>query len=184
MQSVKKQVNRRFRKLPTERGVACRNPVTGEWFVRGVDRLAPQKRRACRALVATQRAAYFYPHLPPLPLNGHDVEDMRWNYEQPVLHLWAHYGNSIRSSDYRRHPPFDIYAQAFMASHHAPEFVTRDEKLKKQFPPCPLFRPLDAFLCYQPPEEHERTKLHQRSLAREAAARLQNLTASLSAGRS
>ena len=59
-------VDNLFAQTRARRGELDENPVTGTKFVRGVDPLAPQKRIACRALIARDYFDWAYPGLRPL----------------------------------------------------------------------------------------------------------------------
>jgi hypothetical protein len=164
MCEIKKTVNRGFRELPTERGAPCRNPVTGSGFVRGIDPLAPQKRKAERALVAREWCAFHGPHdLPPLPIHAYEIDDMKSG--RGLLHLFAYFAQSLVCRDYRlpRHPPFEMYARGVLAYPHAPEFFTNNQELRKRFPPKPL-PGMGPGLVWRPRKEHAALLASQPSL--------------------
>ena len=104
-----------------------------------------------------------------LPLSYNEREDLKHG---GVPHILAWFARSLeaRYYDYLEHPPFDDYACGVMASEHAPDFIKK-EQLLKRFPP----RPLDGLgpgLYWEPPEEHARTMAaYRRSEARAASYR-------------
>jgi hypothetical protein len=170
---IERHVDQLFKEIPAEYGSSqCQNPVTGGWFIRGLDPIAPQKRLACRALEAREWSARTGPpDLPPLPVSGEEIDEIKRG--QGLLHLFAYFARSIASRDYvvEGHPPFDVYASGMLASPYSADFFKKNEELKRRFPPR-LISGLGPDNCSSPPEEHARTmKLHQRSLARKAAAR-------------
>jgi hypothetical protein len=69
-----------------------------------------------------------------------------------VPHILAWYARSLscREYDVLEHPLFDDYARGVMASEYAPDFITRDEELRRRFPPRHL-KGLGPGLCWQPP---------------------------------
>jgi hypothetical protein len=146
-----------FSKLPRRYGSLCENPVIGGCFVRGVDPIGPQKKAACRALVARAREAWTNPGMPPLPLSSAECYDLK--SRQGIDYLWSEYASSLRILKYDdfRHPSFEQYARGVMASPLAPDFITKDPQLLKRFPPRPL-PGLGSGLCWKPPKRDRRLK--------------------------
>jgi len=69
-----------------------------------------------------------------------------------------------------KYPSFYDYACGLMASEHAPDFVKKDEALRKQYPPRPLAG-LGPALVWEPPALHAETMASwQRSQAHSRAA--------------
>jgi hypothetical protein len=170
MDSIKKEVDRLFRELPTTYGAQCRNPVTGGGFLRGIDPITVQKRMARQALRARQWCAENDPpDLPPLPIHAWDIDDMQVG--QGLLHLFGYYARSLASRGWvlKGHPSFEEYACGMLASPHGADFFKRNKELMKRFPPRPLAG-LDVGNYWRPPEDAEMAS-HRRSVAREAAAR-------------
>jgi hypothetical protein len=156
MSDLKKEVDRLFRRLPTERGACCRNPVGGGNFLRGLDPIAPQKRFACRALVAREWAKEHSPlDLPPLPL-GDEIEEMKHGWD--LLHLWAYFARSVSCREYSLsgHPPFDVYAQGVLGSPWCPPRFRENEELNRRFPPRHVTG-LSPHLIWEPTEVHAET---------------------------
>jgi hypothetical protein len=67
--AVHREVERLFIENPPHHGQQCQNPVTGGWYIGGLDPIEPQKEQARRALFARE---WFSKHgpadAPPLPL--------------------------------------------------------------------------------------------------------------------
>ena len=72
-------VDRLFKQAPDRLSPTRENPITGSCWVRGIDRTGPQKRAACRALVARARFAWDNPGMPPLPLSYAEREELKRN---------------------------------------------------------------------------------------------------------
>jgi hypothetical protein len=158
------EVDRIFRKAHLPRSCLCENPVTGGKFVRGVDPIKPQKERAERALRARDWfASHASPDAPPLPLSYGDREDLK---RGGLPHIVAWFARSLeaRAYDYHEHPSFDDYARGVLASADAPEFITKNEELRRRFPPHSL-EGLDGSLYWEPPE-NGRKRCHRRARPR------------------
>jgi hypothetical protein len=170
MSSIKKTIDRLFGELPTPYGELCQNPITGGWFLGGIDPIAEQRRLARRALLARRWCAKNDPPgLPPRPLDGVGIQDMKRG--QGLLHLFAYYAQSIAARGWvvGGHPHFDEYARGMLTSPFAPHFFKENEELLKRFPPRPLAG-LGPGCTWLPPQEHaERMAIYHRSRAREAA---------------
>ena len=75
---IQLEVDRLFAGVNARRGERCSNPVVGGNFLLGEDPLAPQKRRACFALLAREWFAVHGPRdAPPLPLSHDEIERYR-----------------------------------------------------------------------------------------------------------
>jgi hypothetical protein len=149
---IQKQVDRLFRDLPAG---SCQNPVTGPWFEKGLDPLAPQKRIACAALMAREWFAREGPReVQPLPIHNDDIQRMKSG--GGFRHMFGYYAQSVCCFGYavEKHPSFDDYARGVMASPGAPDFFKENEWLRKRFPPRPLSGLNRSSLCWKPPEEH------------------------------
>jgi hypothetical protein len=165
-----------FAKNPGQYGQQCENPVTGGRYVYGVDPIEPQKAEARRALLAQEMFAVVGPKdMQPLPISDEEIEDRKyaWDSKQPALgYIGSCFGYSVRANghDLKSHPSFEAFARGVMASEHAPDFVKKDEVLRKRYPPRPL-RGLGPGLCWEPPKLHAQTMAsYRRSLARSRAA--------------
>jgi hypothetical protein len=157
---IKNEVDRLFNALPAG---SCQNPVTGAWFVKGLDPLATQKRVACAALMAREWfAREGLPELQPLPINCDDI--MRMKGGGGVRHMFGYYAQSVCCFGYavEEHPSFDDYARGVMASSGIPWFFEQDEELRKRFPPRPLSGLNRSTLNWKPPKGHEQTIAHHR----------------------
>jgi hypothetical protein len=131
------------------------NPVTGGRWLRGVDRVAPQKRAACRALVVRAWFAWDNPDMPSLPLSYEEREDLKGR--GGVGYIVSVYARSLKAHKYDRirHPPFELYARGVLASRYAPHFLTEGPALRKRFPPRPL-PGLGSCLYWDPPKKCRR----------------------------
>jgi hypothetical protein len=148
---------------PYRKGDSRHNPVTAVGFVNGKDPIAPQKRKAHRALLAREWFYVFGPHdAPPLPLSHWEIQDMR--YSNPFHHLIANFAVSLRGEDYdfNIHPSFEDYASSVRVSDYAPDFLKNDEDLCKRYPPRALCT-IGRGLCWEPPKMNES---NQRIIAR------------------
>jgi hypothetical protein len=128
------------------------NPVTGARWLNGEDPIGPQKREACRALVARARFAWENPSMPSLPLTYCDREDLKGH--GGIDYIISVYARSLEAQRYKdvRHPPFEIYARGVLVSPYAPHFVTQEPALIQRFPPRPL-PGLGAGLYWDPPKK-------------------------------
>jgi hypothetical protein len=159
----KPYVDRLFREANNQKGQICENPVTKSKWVPGPDPVGPQKRAACRALVAQAWFAYWNPGLPPLPLCPGD----RWNLKVSnpgIGHMMSEYAASLEIQKYDtfRHPSFELYARGVMALPSAPYFVTQNPELRKRYPPLPL-PGLRRWLYWEPPKRERRHRCTRRS---------------------
>jgi hypothetical protein len=165
---IKRYVDRLFKANRRESWAEI--PILGGHYVPRKDNIRPLKKKACAALDARR---WFYENGPadlqPLPLSYGEREDLK---RGGALHILAWFARSLEAEyyDYLGHPSFFDYACGVMASEHAPNFIKK-EQLLKRFPP----RPLDGLgpaLCWEPPEEHARTMAdYRRSEARAASYR-------------
>jgi hypothetical protein len=134
-------------------------PIVGGSYVPGQENggvIRSLKKNARAALYAREWFKLNGPaDAPPLPLSMGEREALKGG---GVPHILAWYARSLdcRKYDVLEHPLFDDYARGVMASEYAPDFIKKEELLKR-FPP----RPLDGLgpgLCWRPPEEHARTR--------------------------
>jgi hypothetical protein len=106
-------------------------------IISAVDLNTQQKRLGRQALFAR---VWFELHGPidarPLPLGYDEREALK---RGGLPHIVAWYACSLACRDYavEEHPSFDDYACGVMASDYAPYFITKDEHLRKRFPPRP-----------------------------------------------
>ena len=131
-------VEQLFKRLPRSQGSVCENPVTGTRFVRGVDRIKPQKIAAQRALLAREWFAMNAPaDAPALPLSYEQREALKHG---GLDHIVAWFARSLETSNYDvdLHPSFDDYARGVLASEYAPDFIKHDPILLHRFPPHAL----------------------------------------------
>ena len=102
---IGREVERLFSENPAQSNGLCTNPVTGQWYVRGVDPIAPQKEAAYRALLAREWFAFTAPpDATPLPINEYDRED--WKRTGRLLdYIIALYARSLDNRyDVKEHP--------------------------------------------------------------------------------
>jgi hypothetical protein len=168
MNSIKKEVDRLFSNLRGTHRAQCQNPVTGGWFLWGIDPIAVQKRKARRALAARRWCAENDPpDLPPLPIRGSEIFDMQVG--QGLLHLFAYYARSLADRDWvvEGHPSFDEYARGMLASPHGADFFKRNKELMERFPPRPLAG-LGVDNVWRPPEDAKTIHKGRRRQARKS----------------
>ena len=155
------------------RGQRCQIPVLGGSYVPGEDNIKPMKKLARAALLAREWFAIHGPaDAPPLPLSMGDREALKGGR---LPHIVAWYARSLEGRKYNleEHPSFFDYACGVMASEHAPDFIKK-EQLLKRFPPRVL-PGLGPGLYWQPPEEHARTMADYRRSQARAASRGQSI---------
>jgi hypothetical protein len=111
-------------------------------LISGVDTkwtLAKQKRFEGQALVAREWfEQHKPPDVPPLPIGYNERERLKAG---GLPHILAWYARSLAGRDYNflEHPSFEDYACGVMATEkHAPGFITKNEEMRKRFPPRPL----------------------------------------------
>jgi hypothetical protein len=136
---IEAQVDHLFRNAPDRFEELRRNPVTGGWWVSGLDPIEEQEQAAHRALTAQAWFARTGPKdAPPLPLSDGERHDLKYR-RTPLDHIVSLFALSLSSCDYafEEHASFDDFARGVLASPEAPDFV-RDQDLLKRYPPCPL----------------------------------------------
>jgi hypothetical protein len=118
------------------------------------------------------------PDIQPLPLCYAEREALKGG---GAPHILAWYARSLESRKYDvlEHPLFDDYARGVTASEYAPDFIKK-EQLLKRFPPRVL-PGLGPGLYWQPPEEHARTMENLRRW-REREDRIRAVIAARDAG--
>ena len=132
------KIDRLFRKADGPFGSIRCNPVTGSKWVGGADPIAPQKRAACRALIAREWFRLTAPKdAPRLPLSYGECEALK---SGGLTHIVAWFAQSLEACDYdfTRHPSFEDYARGVLASPLAPDFIKQDQRLLQRFPPRQL----------------------------------------------
>jgi hypothetical protein len=131
----KPEVDRLFREAVDRHEKFRRNPVTGGRWLSGVDPIGPQKRRACRPLVARAWFAWANPDLPPFPLSYDEREDIKGR--SGLEYILSVYARSLETQKYDtfRHPSFELYARGVLASEYAPHFIKEDTDLIRRYPP-------------------------------------------------
>jgi hypothetical protein len=134
-----------------------RNPVTGGCWVKGLDRVKPQKEEACRRLVARRWFAWDNPGLPRLPLS--QIRRHPYKMKQGITWVVAEYDASLECNKYDtfRHPDFTEYARGVMASPLAPDFIKNDPQLLKDYPPRPL-KGLGSGMVWTDPNKRSRRR--------------------------
>src|SRR4051812_7285989 len=111
---LESHVEQLFRQARRPQGELCENPVTGQMWVSGVDKVGPQKRRALQALRAREWFAINGPsYLPPLPLTHGEREAL---HVSPLLYVYSKFARSVASLGFAidQHPSFEDYARGVM----------------------------------------------------------------------
>jgi hypothetical protein len=158
---VRREVDRLFHENRPGYGERCENPITGGRYVGRLDPTAAQKQMARRALLARD---WFTVNGPPdalpLPLSGIDIEDRKYTCgkQASLDYIVSCFAYSLMADDYdfTSHPSFEDFAHGVMASEHAPDFVKKDEELRRRYPPLPL-PALNAGHCWARPKGQART---------------------------
>jgi hypothetical protein len=157
---IEELVDRLFSEIKAKRGDHCENPVTGYWFVWGLDPIAPQKKEAVVALHAREWfAVNGPPDAPPLPLSSNDVESYRnAGGLKGVIGFYAgslsREGYGRRSYDVCNHPSFEDFACGLMATNTNLWRIENDPQLRMRFPPRPLAG-MTPGAYWAPPKEYE-----------------------------
>ena len=190
---IGREVELLFSENPAQSNGLCTNPVTGQWYVRGLDPIAPQKEAAYRALLAREWFAFTAPpDATPLPINWYDRED--WKRTGRLLdYIIALYARSLDDRyDVKEHPTFADYVSGVLwESEHVqgggrlPIYPDELPKLKKRFPPRELEGMESGFYWY-PPKRKKQTKKRGRlnqarydELKREQLKRAQSINTQL-----
>jgi hypothetical protein len=143
---IKREVDRLFAEVNAKHGECCVNPITDGGFVKGLDPIATQKKKAIAALLVREWfAVNGPPDAPPLPLSHADVEDYR--SKSGLARIVGFYARSLSRQGYGRqrydvcnHPSFDDFARGLMAlaKERGLRGLEQDETLMRRFPPRPL----------------------------------------------
>jgi hypothetical protein len=170
---LESRVGREFKNATAglARGDSCLNPVTGSWFVFGVDPICVQKEQALRA----QQARWVFEatkpgDFPPLPVDPREWPCIK--YDSPADWLVVQYARSLRANAYDpNHPDLAAYAGGLRASGliggpRVAEFIRRDiEELLLRFPARPLSG-LDEWLVWHPQPRPRSLTCQRRTIAR------------------
>jgi hypothetical protein len=147
---LKSYVDRLFEQLNPQPEAFSWTPVTNwSWFYCDEEPIEQEKDIARRALLAREHFALFGPpDAPPLPVSYGERELLKGG---GLPHIVAWFARSLEAKKYdlQKHPKFEVYARGVMASEYAPDFITKDEGLKRRFPPRPL-KGLGPALMWQP----------------------------------
>jgi hypothetical protein len=160
--SAERKVDQLFAALNAKHGDSCRNPITGDAFVWGIDPLKVQKTEAVLALRAREWFAANAPSdAPPLPLSYDDVEDYR--KAGGLTAVVGFYARSLsrggygkHSYDVGNHPSFHDFACGLMAISTGLWGIEKDAQLRLRFPPRPLAG-MTPGAYWAPPNEYEDT---------------------------
>jgi hypothetical protein len=114
---IEELVNRLFREIKAQakRGELCQNPVTGGWFVWGLDPMALHKKEAVVALRAREWFAVHGPaDAPPFPYE-HEIDSYR--DARGLKGVVGFYARSLSrlDHDFQKHPSFHDFARGLMA---------------------------------------------------------------------
>lgn len=119
--------------------LSVENPVTGGWFVLGLDPIGPQNRLAGKALKARiWFASQKPPDAPDLPLTYEERERLKGGCNLDYIVALLGRSLAMRYYETEGHPGFDEYARGVMASPLTPDFIRNDPELLKRYPPTPL----------------------------------------------
>jgi hypothetical protein len=151
---IEQEGDRLFREME----VTQVDPITGTLNF-GSDPIAPQKRHAVLALLASEWfAVNGPPDAPPLPLNLADRD--RYRDARGLKGVVGFYARSLARQDYdfRKHPSFEDFARGLMALAVEKGLwnLEKDETLIRRFPPLPL-PGMTPSAYWAPPEEYEET---------------------------
>jgi hypothetical protein len=168
---IEELVDRLFREIKAQakRGELCQNPVTGGWFVWGLDPIALQKKEAVVALRAREWFAVYGPaDAPPFPYE-HEIDSYR--DARGLKGVVGFYARSLSrlDHDFQKHPSFHDFARGLMA--FALEYglwnLEKDHALIERFPPLPL-PGMTPSAYWAPHEEYEQImSSHYRDLQRD-----------------
>ena len=116
---VGREVERLFSETPVRHGKTCENPVTGGRFVYGLDPIGPQKKEACRALLAREWFALNGPaDAPQLPITYEEREYLKWRTGRPLDYVVAQFAGSLRTHyDVTEHPSFSEFVSGLLWDH-------------------------------------------------------------------
>ena len=190
---IGREVERLFSENPAQSNGLCTNPVTGQYYVRGVDPIAPQKEAAYRALLAREWFAFTAPpDATPLPINEYDRED--WKRTGRLLdYIIALYARSLDNRyDVKEHPSFADYVSGVLWEHEnvegggqLPNSPEQLAEMKNRFPPREL-EGMDSGFYWYPPKRKKQTKKRGRlnqarydELKREQLERAQSINTQL-----
>src|SRR6185437_14939276 len=107
---IRSRVDYLFSEAQRRHPRALQNPVTGEYWLSNVVPEEPEKRNACRALLARECFAVYGPaDGPPLPLSDVEIETM--SYQGDFANAVARFASSLRANDWdiKKHPSFEEY---------------------------------------------------------------------------
>ena len=142
---VGREVERLFSETPVRHGKTCDNPVTGGRFVYGLDPIGPQKKEACRALLAREWFAVNGPaDAPSLPITYEEREYLKWRTGRPLDYVVAQFAGSLRTHyDVTEHPSFSEFVSGLLWDHDnggsgLPLSREGLAELKRGFPPQKL----------------------------------------------
>ena len=142
---VGREVERLFSETPVRHGKTCENPVTGGRFVYGLDPIGPQKKEACRALLAREWFAVNGPaDAPPLPITYEEREYLKWRTGRPLDYVVAQFARSLGPQyDVTEHPSLSEFVSGLLWDHDnggsgLPLSAEGLADLKRRFPPQKL----------------------------------------------
>jgi hypothetical protein len=142
---IGREVERLFSETPGSHGGHYENPVTGGRFVYGLDPIGPQKKEACRALLAREWFAVNGPaDAPQLPITYEGREYLKWCTGRPLDYVVAQFARSLGTHyDVTEHPPFSEFVSGLVWDHcnGGSELPLSREglaELKRRYPPQKL----------------------------------------------
>jgi hypothetical protein len=162
-QLVDREVERLFKENPPVYGKYCRNPVTGDTYIGGLDPTRPQKEAARRALRAREWFKFNGPaDAQPFPISHDEREALKGT--ELLRHIVKWYARSLDSLnyDFNQHPPFADYVSGVLWEAelpvggfvHLPNYPSEQlVELKKRFPPR-MLKGMSQGATWLPPKKH------------------------------
>jgi hypothetical protein len=137
MSIITAHVDQLFADAERSRPRGLTNPVTGEYWLANVVPSEPEKRNACRALLAREWFAFNGPpDAPPLPISNTEIE--LYEHRGDLANAVRSYAVSLRENDWdiRRHPTFEEFVGGLLCLPRPP--FTEPRTIARRFCPKPL----------------------------------------------
>ena len=136
MSIIKTHVDHLFSEAERLHPRGLENPVTGEYWLANVVPAGPEKRDACRALLAREWLTFYGPpDAPLLPVSDVEIE-LAMNYGD-FSYVVARFAISLRANDwdFNKHPNFEDFARGLL---HTSSPFGKNTPLRRRYPPYPL----------------------------------------------